>query len=423
MEVFDLRKVLLSIMVAAMTLGVGAAQPVTIEVWHSLGEAFGAPEFEAIANRFNEVQDDIVVDVVYAGGYVDAMQRAQAASAAGNLPNVVMFEQTRGAGFVDAGSILALNDYLENDPEANRDDLFERLLLTCTYGDTLYCLPYNNSTPLLYYNADAFRDAGLDPETDVPTTWEELLEVGPQLAQYDDNGQLTRWALGLGASPGWLMDAFMGQAGGRFLNEDGSRFVFDGPAGVETMNYWLELIENDIAIVSTSQTEDLFSGRQVMMLQSTANLVDYFNTATFEIGATQLPCHVECYAPIGGGNFYIMDVGDDVKHDASWEFMKWILSPENGAEFAAATGYMAPRPSALETPTLVAAFEALPEARVTYDQMASHGYARTLVPFWNEVHNAYGVATEEVLLSGIAPELALEIAVEEANRLLDVYAR
>lgn len=405
-----------------LTLGVAAAQPITIEVWHSLGEAFGAPEFEAIANRFNEVQDDIRVEVVYAGGYVDAMQRAQAAAAAGNLPNVVMFEQTRGAGFVDAGSILALNDYLENDPEANTDDLFERLLLTCNYDDVIYCMPYNNSTPLLYYNADAFREVGLDPDTDYPETWDDLLEIGPLFARHE-GGQLTRWALGLGVSPGWLMDAFLGQAGGRFLNEDGTEFIFDGPEGVAAFEFWLELIDQEIAVVSTSQTEDLFSGRQVMMLQSTANLVDYFASATFDIRAVQLPCNVECYAPIGGGNFYIMDVGDQAAHDASWEFMKWILSTENAAEFAAATGYMAPRPSSLEHPALVETFETLPQARVTYDQMASHGYARTLVPFWNEVHNAYGVATEEALLAGIDPQLALSIAVEEANRLLNVYAR
>src|SRR5690606_16797214 len=104
----------------ALTLA--AAQPIQIEVWHSLGGNNGAPEIEAIANRFNDVQDEIRVEVVYAGGYVDAMQRAQAAAAAGNLPIVVMFEQTRGAGFVDAGSILALISYLVNDPDADTAD-------------------------------------------------------------------------------------------------------------------------------------------------------------------------------------------------------------------------------------------------------------------------------------------------------------
>lgn len=352
-------KVLMTIVVALLT-GIAFGQPIEIEVWHSLGEDFGAPEFEAIANRFNDVQDNIRVEVVYAGGYVPAMQRAQAAAAAGNLPNVVMFEQTRGAGFVDAGQILALNTLIDNDPDFAGDDLFDRLLLTCDYTGTLYCMPYNNSTPLLYYNADLFREIGLDPDNDVPQTWDDLREIGPQFAAHNDRGELTRWAIGLALSPGWLMDAFLGQAGGRFLDEDATTFIFDNEAGVEVANFWLELIDSDSAVAGSNQTEDFFSGRQAMILASTANLTNYFESAEFDIRATTLPCHRECYAPIGGGNFYIMDVGDDATHQASWEFMKWILSTENGAEFAAATGYMAPRPSSLEHPTLVERFETLP---------------------------------------------------------------
>ncbi len=400
---------------------VATAQPLQIEVWHSLGENFGAPEFEAIANRFNEVQDEIRVEVVFAGGYVPAMQRAQAALAAGNLPNVVMFEQTRGAGFVDADAILALNPLIEADPEFDFGDLFARLLLTCDYGGVLYCMPYNNSTPLLYYNADLFRDAGLDPDAP-PSTWDELHAAASALA-VRDGSQLTRWGIGLATSPGWLMDAFLGQAGGRFLNDDGDAFVFDGPEGVAVAEYWLRLLADDAAVAGSNQTEDFFAGRQAMILASTANLTNYFATADFDLRATALPCHVECYAPIGGGNFYIMDVGDDALHAASWAFMKWILSTENGAEFGAATGYMAPRQSSLEHPILVETFAARPEARITYEQMASHGYPRTLVPFWNEVHNAYGAATEEILLAGIDPAMALGDAAEEANRLLRVYAR
>jgi sn-glycerol 3-phosphate transport system substrate-binding protein len=414
-----MRRIVLSF---ALLLGLASAQPTTIEVWHSLGDAFGAPEFEAIANRFNDVQDDIRVEVIYAGGYVEAMQRAQAAMAAGNLPNVVMFEQTRGAGFVDGGAVLQLNDIIAADPEFDFDDLFARLLLTCDYDGDLYCMPYNNSTPLLYYNADLFREVGLDPETDAPETWDDLLEIGPAFAQREGT-ELRRWAIGLATSPGWLMDAFLGQAGGRFLDEAGENFVFDGEEGLTVANFWLQLLEDDIAVAGSNQTEDFFAGRQAMIMASTANLTNYYDTADFELGVVQLPCHVECYAPIGGGNFYIMDVGDEDMHAASWEFMKWILSTENAAEFAASTGYMAPRQSSLEHPILVEQFATLPAARVTYDQMATHGYPRTLVPFWNEVHNAYGIATEEILLAGFDPAMALGDAVEEANRLLRVYAR
>jgi sn-glycerol 3-phosphate transport system substrate-binding protein len=416
-------KQMLLALFAAAVLGTVAAQPVQIEAWHSLGTNFGGPEFEALVAEFNASQDDIFVEVVYAGEYTPALQRAQAALAAGNPPNVAMFEQTRGAGFVDAGAILALNDFIEADEEVSMDDFFARLLLACTYGDMLYCVPYNASTPLVYYNADIFREAGLDPETDVPSTWDELLEVGPQLSVPDGRGGLERWALGLATSPGWLFDAWLGQAGGRFLNEDGTQFIFNSEAGVEVAEFWLELIDRGIAVASSSQTEDFFAGRQAMILASTANLENYFRQAEFDLRAAPLWCHTECYAPIGGGNFYLMDTGTDAEKQASWEFLKWILAPEQSARFAAATGYMAPMVDALETETLQTRFAELPEARITYDQMSTHGYPRTLVPFWNEVHSAYGTATEEILLAGVDPQRALDVAAQEANRLLEVYAR
>jgi sn-glycerol 3-phosphate transport system substrate-binding protein len=398
----------------ALVLSLSYAQPVQIEAWHSLGTNFGGPEFEALVAEFNQAQDEIQVEVVYAGEYTPALQRAQAALAAGNPPHVVMFEQTRGAGFVDAQAIMPLGDFIATDSEVTMEDFFDRLLLACDYDGTLYCLPYNTSTPLIYYNADIFREAGLDPDTDAPTTWEELLEVGPQLSVVNDQGQLERWALGLATSPGWLFDAWLGQAGGRIFNDE---------AGIEVAEFWLELVERDIAVASDSQTEDFFAGRQAMILASTANLENYFTQADFDLRAATLWCHSECYAPIGGGNFYIMDTGSEAERQAAWEFLKWVAAPEQSARFAAATGYMAPMPAALETETLQARFEQLPEARLTYDQMSSHGYPRTLVPFWNEVHSAYGTATEEILLAGTDPQRALDIAAQEANRLLQVYAR
>ena len=83
-----------------MASGFAWAQPVQIEVWHSLSTSFGAPQIESFIAQFNEEQSEIEVDLVYAGGYTDALVKGQAAVAAGVAPNVAMFEQTRGAGFV-----------------------------------------------------------------------------------------------------------------------------------------------------------------------------------------------------------------------------------------------------------------------------------------------------------------------------------
>lgn len=405
-----------------LVISTGLAQT-NIEVWYSLSNTYGAPEFEAFAEEFNATHPDITVDVVYSGGYDDTLKKAQAAVAAGKAPDVIMLEQTRGAGFVDAQSVIPLEPFIAADPDFNQDDVFGPLLDTCTLQGQLYCMPYNTSTPLVYYNGDLFREAGLDPEADFPETWDELLEVGPKLLKTNAQGEPEQWALGLATAPGWLFDAWLGQAGGRYLNDDGDEFVFNDEHGVRVLEFWHELIDAGAAKVSGSQTDDFYSGRQAMIMASTATLESRFNTAEFDLQVAPLWCGVECYAPIGGANLYLMDTGDEARNEAAWEFLSWITNAENTASFAAATGYMAPRQSALETETMRERFESRPEARVTYDQMASHGYPRTLVPFWGDVHSQLTELTERALLNNEDAQTVLDDAAEEANRLLAVYSR
>lgn len=426
MSAFTRRKTPFALLLACtFALGASALAQTEIEVWFSLSQDYGQPEFHEFVEEFNQQHDDIQVEAVYTGGYTDTLRRAEAALASGNPPEISMFEQTRGAGFVDAGAILPLDDLLAQDPEVSEDDFFERLMTTCTIDGQIWCIPYNTSTPLIYYNADMFREVGLDPEEDVPSTWEELLEVGEQFAVEGSGGELERWAFGMRTNPGWMFDAWLGQAGGSFLNEERDEFIFNNEDALQMTDFWQEMIDRDVAVpMGTSQTYDeFFAGNQAMVFQSTALLESYLEQADFDIGVAPLWCGDECYAPIGGANFYIFDVGDEERHQAAWTFLKWVTSPEMGARFSAATGYHAPRVESLETDIMQQRFEERPEARVTYDQMREHGNARTLVPFWGEVHNLLTVATEQMLLEDVPPQQALDEAVEEANRLLDVFAR
>lgn len=428
MSAFTRRKTPFALLLACtFALGASALAQTEIEVWFSLSQDYGQPEFHEFVEEFNQQHDDIQVEAVYTGGYTDTLRRAEAALASGNPPEISMFEQTRGAGFVDAGAILPLDDLLAQDPEVSEDDFFERLMTTCTIDGQIWCIPYNTSTPLIYYNADMFREVGLDPETDVPETWDELLEVGPEFIVPDEDGDGVpeRWAFGLRTNPGWMFDAFLGQAGGWYLNEEGTEFVFNDEHGMRMFDFWQTLIDDQVAVaMGTSQTYDaFFAGNQAMVFQSTALLESYLEQADFDIGVAPLWCAEECHAPIGGANFYIFDQANEEVHDAAWTFLKWVTSPEMGARFSAATGYHAPREASLDTEIMQERFEQRPEARVTYEQMREHGQGRALVPFWGEVHNLLTVATEQVLLEGVDPQQALDEAVAEANRLLEIFAR
>ncbi|MBB6097282.1 sn-glycerol 3-phosphate transport system substrate-binding protein [Deinobacterium chartae] len=399
------------------------AAPIQIEVWSALSKGYGQAEFEEFAKDYSKLNPEVQVKVVYSGSYDDTLKKAQAAVAARKAPNVVMFEQTHGAGFVDAKAVLPLNDLIAADKRFNLKDFHSSLLSTCRYGDALYCLPFNTSTPVVYYNADLFKAAGLDPVKDFPRTWGELERVAPKLTKVNAKGVAEQWALGLYASPGWIFDAYLGQAGGNILSPDRKSFAFAGRQGISVMNVWKRMADNKSGKFSSNQYADFFSGKQAMIIASTAALENNFRQAKFNMKVAPLWCGVRCYAPIGGANLYLMNTGSEAEKKAAFDFMKYVTSAEVGAKFGAATGYMAPRRSSMLTKTLKDRFAKRPEARVTYDQMRTHGFPRTLVPFYNEVDSAITTATEEVLIAKKDPKAALEKAAAEGNRLMKVYAR
>ena len=104
-----------------------------------------------------------------------------------------------------------------------------------------YAIPFQRSTPVFYYNKDAFREAGLDPEAP-PTTWDEMIEVGKQLTVKDANGNVTRWGtriptLGLGGA--WLFGGLVVSKGDVLTTETGTEARIDTPATLASLEFLL----------------------------------------------------------------------------------------------------------------------------------------------------------------------------------------
>lgn len=79
---------------------------------------------------------------------------------------------------------------------------------SCDWGEGLYALPFNRSTPMFYYNKDMFEEVGLDPEAP-PQTWDELKEYAAKLSIPDE-----RWGFEMPIDA-WFYEAFIMQSDGR----------------------------------------------------------------------------------------------------------------------------------------------------------------------------------------------------------------
>jgi multiple sugar transport system substrate-binding protein len=161
----------------------------------------------------------------------DLPQQLSQGFAAGEPADVFYLSTDYLAGYAGNGSLLAYGDEL-----SNADDFYPSLVQNFTYEDEFYCAPKDFSTLSLVINTRLWEEAGLT-DADVPTTWDELADVAGRLST---DGRV---GLGIGAEY-QRVGAFMAQAGGGLVSEDGTEAIASSPENVEALEYVQQLIND-----------------------------------------------------------------------------------------------------------------------------------------------------------------------------------
>ncbi|MFV0299966.1 MAG: extracellular solute-binding protein, partial [Paracoccus sp. (in: a-proteobacteria)] len=206
-----------------------------IQWWHAMGGELGA-KVEEIARNFNETQSDYVVVPSYKGNYVETMTAAIAAFRAKQQPTVVqVFEVGTGTMIAAKGAIYPVYQLMADNSEPF-DPASYLPAVAGYYTDTdgnMLSMPFNSSTPIMYYNKTVFEKAGLDPNAP-PKTWAEMEEASKKIVE---SGAAT-----CGFTTGWVswiqtenLSAWHNQPIGTLENGFGgldARLTVNGPAQV-----------------------------------------------------------------------------------------------------------------------------------------------------------------------------------------------
>jgi len=159
-------------------------EPVTIEFWHAMG-GDRIDLIQGIVDDFMAENPNIVVDVQYTGSYNDTLNKVKAAAKAGNAPAVFHLYEVGTLQMVYSGIITPIYEIEDWDP-IDWDDFFSPVRNYYTYEGEHYSMPFNSSTPLMFYNKTFFEQAGLDPENP-PRTFAEVIETSRGMQQYMSN--------------------------------------------------------------------------------------------------------------------------------------------------------------------------------------------------------------------------------------------
>ena len=378
---------------------------------------------DGIVADFMAENPDIKVNAIYAGNYNDARIKALAALQSGEPAQLSVMFSIDIYELIEQDAIVAFDDIVTTDEDrAWLDSFYPTLMQNGRTADKTWGIPFQRSTIVMYYNKDAFRAAGLDPEAP-PATWDELIDAGKKLTKADGS----QWGMMIPSTgyPYWMFGALTMQNDQVLMNGAGDTTYFDAPATVEALQFWKDLgaahkVMPEGTIEWGTLRQNFLEGKTAIMWHSTGNLTAVKSNANFDFGVAMLPANKRRGTPTGGGNFYIFKQTSDEERAAALKLIKFMTSPDVAAEWSMKTGYMGISPASYDTATLKEYVKGFPYAAVARDQL-EFATAELSTFETGRVRKALDDAIQAALTGSKSPEDALGEAQSTADRLLKGY--
>jgi sn-glycerol 3-phosphate transport system substrate-binding protein len=392
--------------------------------------AVGGPLTKVIdgyAREFEKEHPGIRVNPIYAGNYDDARIKALAALKAGQSAPLSVLYSIDLYELIEQDAIVAWDEVATSAADrAWLKAFYPALMMNGTYKGKVYGIPFQRSTIVLYWNKETFREAGLDPDRP-PANWNEMTQIASKLVKKDPSGNVQRWGV-MVPSTGyayWMFQAFARENGQDLMNPEGNRTNYAHPDVIAALQYWRDLgakhkVMPEGTVEWGTLRQAFTEGKTAMMWHTTGNLTAVKDTAKFPFGVAMLPASKQRGSPTGGGNFYLFKKTTTEERKAALAFVKWMTTPERAADWSMATGYVATRPDAYETPKLKGYAAEFPQAVVARDQFK---FATPELSTFQtgRVRKALDDAIQAALTGQKTPEAALKAAQQDAERLLKPY--
>ena len=340
--------------------------------------------FQRYADMFEADNPGISVNPVFTGSYTDTRNTILTELQGGGAgPDVAVMLSIDLYSFAEEGYIVPAQGFIDSmhDGDMYAGDFFPALMANSTDAEgNIWSIPFQRSTPILYYNADMLAEAGYD---NPPTNNAELVEIAQALTTDDRHGLLVPVA---GGFPIWMYQSFAIAYGQNIVSDDPAEVLFNTPEAVAAVEF-VRSLGTDLGVgpaggAAWGDTPVAFlAGQAAMIYHTTGNLTRILNGADFEVGVWYLPSGpagddgAGYGAPTGGGNLYIFDDGSksDAELDAIWNWVTFLSSPEIQADWGATTGYIASNASAWETEPLASLAMEHPQYLVARDQLQHVG--------------------------------------------------
>ena len=319
-----------------LALGHAAAAPIQVSFWHSMESASAL--VQRLADDFNKSQSSYQVVPTSVGNYRDAEAKLQEAIKAGKPPTLFQAELSTFPGLVAAGQVVSLNGFEKTLAPDFVGDFYPAVWNYGEVAGARYGLPWNVSTPVLYYNAGALKRAGVG----APRTWADVEAAAAKLSGRGRRGLLI-------TNDSWSFEQLVDARGGSVVKDGKPNFT--SPEVVAALDSLARLSSSRAAQPrsldeATRAALDFVRGANLMAVASIANWTDFQKyTVFFELGAAPMPCDKTCAVPFGGAELVVLKGASPQAQVGAQAFWQYLMRPEVLNSWVRETSYMTPRKS------------------------------------------------------------------------------
>lgn len=335
-----------------------------------------------IIEEFNGSQDSITVEAKYVP-FADFKKQLSIGASADELPDLVILDNPDHAAYAAMGIFADITDKFDV------SNYYEGPVNSCTLDGKLYGVPFGSNDLVLFYNEDMLKEAGCE----VPTTWDELLEVAKATTT----------------------DSVFGFAHCALQNEEGTfnflpwvwstgatSYEINSEGGIKALNFEKELVDSGAMTkeaINWTQGDTMhqfIAGNLAMMINGTWQIPTMREEVPdLNWNVAPIPQDKEQASGLGGENYAVIAGGNE---DAAVKFLEFATTPETCLYMMNAMGYISADSTIAENQ-----FEGDEVYQVFVDEM-QYAHARGPLPEWPSISDAISLAFNKVITGESTPE-------------------
>ncbi len=422
---------------AAIGFAAPASAQTELQWWHAMAGELGQ-KLEKIATDFNNSQKDFKVVPVYKGTYPEVMTGAIAAFRAKQPPHIIqVFEVGTATMMAARGAVYPVYELMKDAAEPFDPKAYLPAVVgyyTDTQGNML-SFPFNSSTPVLYYNKDLFKKAGLDPNSP-PKTWPEVGAAAAKLqAAGVPCGFTSEWPswINIENLSAWHNVPIATQANG--FGGFNTELKINGPVQVKHLAQLAEWQKTKLFDYGgrVNSAEPKFNASECgMILASSATRLTIITNLKSEVGIAMMPYWPDVKgAPqnsiIGGATLWVLKGQKAEDYKGVAKFFSYLSKPEVQAWWHQQTGYLPITQAAYELSRQQGFYDKNPGTDVSIKQMTlnppTDNSKGLRLGSFVQIRNIIEEEMESALQGNKSAQEALDSAVARGNDLLRQFER